>query len=293
MTNNISTTVLAAIIITIVIGVITINKTTNPSKTHRTVLIKDEFQEFPLISKTVLSHNTAIYRFKLPNETDRLGLPIGQHISISGVDYTTGKSIMRSYTPTSLDSESSGFFELLIKAYENGNISKMFANLSIGDKIKARGPKGFYTYKPNMRKHLAMVCGGTGITPMYQILKSISHNSRDNTKVTLIYGNVSESDILLKNEIDEIINSGKNGQFKVYYMLDKAPEKNPESWEGGIGYITKEIMEEHLPKATDDGVQLLVCGPPGLVSSVKRNSLALGFEKAKALSKGDDQVFVF
>lgn len=52
------------------------------------------------------------YRFALPHPTDILGLPIGQHISISAE--INGKEIMRSYTPTSSDDDQ-GHFDLLIK----------------------------------------------------------------------------------------------------------------------------------------------------------------------------------
>ena len=52
------------------------------------------------------------YRFALPHPSDVLGLPIGQHISISAE--INGKDIMRSYTPTSSDDDL-GHFDLLIK----------------------------------------------------------------------------------------------------------------------------------------------------------------------------------
>lgn len=52
------------------------------------------------------------YRFGLPHPEDVLGLPIGQHISVSAE--INGKDIMRSYTPTSSDDDL-GHFDLLIK----------------------------------------------------------------------------------------------------------------------------------------------------------------------------------
>lgn len=251
------------------------------------VLKKDEFQEFPLILKTALTHNTAVYRFGLPGARDVLGLPIGQHISVRGV--INGKEIVRSYTPTSLDTDAEGYFELLIKSYPQGNISKMFGELKIGDSIQVRGPKGFYEYLPDVFTHIGMIAGGTGISPMYQIVKAIAADPTDRTKVTLIYGNQTEEDMLLKAELDRIVAS-RPEQFKVHYMLDRPPTTG---WTGGIGYVTQEVMEQYLPKATEDGIQLLVCGPPGMVSSVKKASVALGYEKAKPISKMGDQVFVF
>lgn len=103
----------------------------HPSRSERVpVLNPKEFQQFALKEKIVVSPNTAMsvssssrpslscspssssYRFALPRPGDVLGLPIGQHISISaGIN---GKEITRSYTPTSSDDDL-GYFDLLIK----------------------------------------------------------------------------------------------------------------------------------------------------------------------------------
>lgn len=254
------------------------------SNSERAVLKKDDFQEFPLIQKIVLSHDSAIFRFGLPNPTDVLGLPIGQHIQIAAE--IEGKNVMHSYTPTSLDQDSKGYFDLLIKVYPNGKLSTYIDNLKLGETIRVKGPKGFYNYQPNMLKHICMVCGGTGITPMYQIIKAILSNPEDNTQITLLYGSQSEADILLRAELDEF--AAKHDNFKLVHFLDRAPE----NWEGRTGYINKEAMEELFSKPSDD-VQLLLCGPPGLVSSIKRASVELGFQKAKPVSKHGDQVFLF
>jgi len=52
------------------------------------------------------------YRFKLPHRDDVLGLPIGQHISVSAE--INGKNIIRNYTPISLEDDR-GYFEVIIK----------------------------------------------------------------------------------------------------------------------------------------------------------------------------------
>ena len=61
------------------------------------------------------------YRFSLYSPTAVLGLPIGQHIQIQA---TIGEKVVtRSYTPTSGDDDK-GHFDLVVKTYEKGNISK-------------------------------------------------------------------------------------------------------------------------------------------------------------------------
>ncbi|KAA8897798.1 hypothetical protein FN846DRAFT_963029 [Sphaerosporella brunnea] len=247
------------------------------------VLKPDEFQEFELADKTVISHNVAIYKFALPRPNDILGLPIGQHVSIAAnID---GKEIVRSYTPTSSDKDF-GHFNLLIKSYPTGNISKYVANLKIGQTIRVRGPKGQFVYTPNMVRAFAMIAGGTGITPMLQIVRAITDDPEDKTQVDLIFANVNQEDILLKEDLDEL--AEKHPKFRVHYVLNNPPE----GWKGGVGFVTAEMIKEWCPAPAKD-VKVLICGPPPMVSAMKKATTALGFEPAKPVSKLDHQVFCF
>ncbi|ANB15518.1 Cbr1p [Sugiyamaella lignohabitans] len=253
------------------------------SSADKPALDKNVFREFPLIQKTVLTHNSAVYRFGLARPTDNLGLPIGQHISVAA--YINDKEIVRSYTPTSSDDDK-GYFDLLIKSYPNGNVSKYVSELKLGDLVKVRGPKGQFNYTNGLVREFGMVAGGTGITPMYQIMKAIAKDPNDKTKVSLIYANVSVDDILLKKEIDELV--AENDNINVHYVLDRPPE----GWTGSTGFVTADILKAHAPAPAAD-VKLLLCGPPPMVSAVKKAAVTLGYEKGKPVSKLEDQVFAF
>ncbi|KAK6067306.1 NADH-cytochrome b5 reductase 1-like protein 1 [Seiridium cupressi] len=250
----------------------------------------DTFQDLELKEKTILSHNTAIYRFNLPTPTSILGLPIGQHISIGAAcpqpDGST-KEVVRSYTPISGDHQP-GYIDLLIKSYPTGNISKHMASLNVGQTIKVKGPKGAFVYTPNMVRHFGMVAGGTGITPMLQIVRAVIRGrpTGDKTQIDLIFANVSPQDILLKEDLDAL--AKEDSGFRVHYVLDKPPE----GWTGGVGYVTADMITKWLPKAAED-VKILVCGPPPMVSGLKKATESLGFKKARPVSKLEDQVFAF
>jgi len=254
------------------------------------VLKPDVFQDFVLKEKTVISHNVAIYRFNLPKENAILGLPIGQHISIGATlpqpDGTT-KEIVRSYTPISGDHQP-GYFDLLIKSYPQGNISRHMASLAVGQTIKVKGPKGAFVYTPNMVRHFGMIAGGTGITPMLQVVRAIIRGRKagDKTEVDLIFANVTEQDILLREDLDALAAEDKG--FRVHYVLDKPPA----GWTGGVGYVTADMITKWLPKPADD-VKLLLCGPPPMVSGLKKTAESLGFKKARPVSKLEDQIFAF
>jgi cytochrome-b5 reductase len=256
----------------------------------QSVLKPAVFQNFELKEKTIISHNVAIYRFKLPSQSSILGLPIGQHISIAATlpqPDGTSKEIVRSYTPISGDHQP-GYFDLLIKSYPTGNISKYMASLIVGQTIKVRGPKGAMVYTPNMVRAFGMIAGGTGITPMLQIIRAVIRGrpTGGKTEIDLIFANVNKEDILLKEDLDTLAKEDKG--FRIHYVLNNPPEK----WDGGVGFVTPEMITNWLPKPADD-IKLLLCGPPPMISAMKKASEGLGFKKAKPVSKLEDQVFAF
>ena len=105
-----------------------------------------------------------------------------------------------------------------------------------------RGPKGAMVYTPNMSRHIGMIAGGTGITPMLQIIKAIIRNrprngGNDTTKVDLIFANVNPEDILLKEQLDEL--EKQDDGFRVYYVLNNPPA----GWAGGVGFVTPDMIK--------------------------------------------------
>ncbi|THH06372.1 hypothetical protein EW145_g4134 [Phellinidium pouzarii] len=227
---------------------------------------------------------STLYRFGLPTPDAILGLPIGQHISVQAE--INGKNIMRSYTPTSSDDDL-GHFDLLVKSYEKGNISRYLSLLKIGDTVRIRGPKGQFKYHSSLTREIGMIAGGTGITPMLQIIRAALKNPLDRTKLSLIYANVNVEDILLRTELDEFADRHKD-RFNVFYVLNNPPP----NWKGGVGFVTKDQIERHLP-ATDHNIKVLMCGPPPMITAMKKHLQELNYPAPKTVSKLEDQVFLF
>ena len=99
-----------------------------------------------------------------------------------------------------------------------------------------------------------MIAGGTGITPMLQIIRAALKNPQDPTRLSLIYANVNYEDILLKKELDELANKYPS-RFRVFYVLNNPPT----GWTGGVGFVSKEQIATHLP-ASHDNIKILLCG---------------------------------
>ncbi|KAG7663902.1 MCR1 [[Candida] subhashii] len=222
----------------------------------------NEWVDLKLIKAIPLTHNTKHLIFKLKSEDDISGLVTASCLLTKFVT-AKGNNVIRPYTPVS-DPEQKGTIEFVIKKYEGGKMSSHIFDLKENETLSFKGPVVKWKYEPNQFKSVALIAGGTGITPIYQLLHEITKNPADKTKVSLIFGNVSTDDVLIKQEIDEIANKHKD-QVKVTYFVDK--KKDDEQWEGEVGYITKQFLEKELDKPSNE-VKIFVCGPPGLYQAI-------------------------
>ncbi|KAG6596195.1 NADH--cytochrome b5 reductase 1, partial [Cucurbita argyrosperma subsp. sororia] len=258
---------LAAALVAIVAGAFFLVSSRKPASTA--CLDPENFKEFKLVKRTKLSHNVAKFTFILPKTDSILGLPIGQHLSCRGKD-SQGEEVIKSYTPVTLDSDV-GYFELVIKMYPQGRMSHHFREMRMGDFLAVKGPKGSFKYQPGKVRAFGMLAGGSGITPMYQVARSILENLNDKTQIHLIYANVTLEDILLKEELD-LLAKRYPDRFQIYYVLNQPPKV----WDGGVGFVSKEMIRAHCPAPASD-IQILRCGPPPMNKAMAAHLDALGY----------------
>lgn len=219
-----------------------------------------------------MTHNTKRFVFRLPDARMRLGLPTGQHITFLAKD-ADGKDVYRPYTPTT-DDDTPGSVEFVIKLYPQGKMSQALSKLRVGDAMLMKGPRGRFAYARNMKRAIGMVAGGTGVTPMFQVAAAILKDPRDTTRLSLVFGNVSEDDILLRRELEDLA-AAHPGRLSVYHVLNSAPK----GWDGGVGFVTKDILRARLPPPADD-VLVLRCGPKPMNDAVKAALDELGYGEA-------------
>ncbi|XP_055138539.1 NADH-cytochrome b5 reductase 2 isoform X2 [Symphalangus syndactylus] len=183
------------------------------SRRRKPITLQDPEAKYPLplIEKEKISHNTRRFRFGLPSPDHVLGLPVGNYVQLlAKID---NELVVRAYTPVSSDDDR-GFVDLIIKIYfknvhpqypEGGKMTQYLENMKIGDTIFFRGPKGRLFYhgpgnlgirpdqtsepKNKLADHLGMIAGGTGITPMLQLIRHITKHPSDRTRMSLIFAN--------------------------------------------------------------------------------------------------------
>mmetsp|Transcript_11788 Transcript_11788/g.13582 ORF Transcript_11788/g.13582 Transcript_11788/m.13582 type:complete len:320 (+) Transcript_11788:126-1085(+) len=272
------------------------------------VFLNRKRQTVSLKRRVELSHDVHLLRFALPSENLTLGLPVGKHFKLfapnrDGVvqgewngraDSDKGEVIERKYTPTTSNDEK-GYFDLVVKIYkggvverfpDGGKMSQYLGSLKVGEQISISGPWGINEYigngefafmkKKTKFKHIGMIAGGTGITPMLQIIDAVLKNKSDATTLSLIFANKTVEDILLKDKLD-MLSQQYPKRFRVHYTLDSPPA----DWKYSTGFVNADMIKENLPSASENSVVLL-CGPPPMIKfACKPNLEKLGFEKSQ------------
>jgi ferredoxin-NADP reductase len=148
-----------------------------------------------------------------------LGLNIGGNHLYFHVE-VDGEEVMRKYTPIS-EVRNPGFADFLIKIYrpgeseefpKGGKVTPLLEAMQPGSTIWASGPIEKFSYfgygqcmrpkddVPIIRKKIGGIAGGSGISPIYPVLM---HGLRyeDGVEFSLIFGNKTVKDVLLKDEL--------------------------------------------------------------------------------------------
>ena len=120
-------------------------------------------------------------------------------------------------------------------------------------------------------KHILMIAGGTGITPMIQAIHAIlgeDASSRSTEKVTLLYGSQNSDDILGETMLSHWSSQYKS-IFDVTHVLSNEKEDSAATKREDVklGFINREIISESFPGPEED-VMIFVCGPPPMYNAL-------------------------
>ncbi|XP_076048709.1 NADH-cytochrome b5 reductase-like [Oratosquilla oratoria] len=214
-----------------------------------------QFIEFKITNINKVSPNSFIYTFHIP-ENKCLGLKVGQHAVVK--QHLNGKVITRQYTPIS-DIRERGFFDVLVKIYSVGRMTSVIKEWKEGDLIPWRGPFGRFEYKVGMHQKLLLLAAGTGIAPMYQIIKAVVENADDETIIYLVYASKSFEDILLR---DELLKLTDFWNFTMCHFLSQENAKTGKRYREEVEFrkITKDDILKEISKVSHEKTHVLICG---------------------------------
>jgi ring-1,2-phenylacetyl-CoA epoxidase subunit PaaE len=178
-----------------------------------------------------------------------------------------GKDVRRAYSLCT-----SPFVEddlaVIVKRVENGLMSNWLPdNLHVGDQIKVMEAMGQFTteYDASNKRHVVMFAGGSGITPMLSLIKSLLSQEPESI-VSLIYCNRDIDSIIFRDELNRW-ETKYEGRLHVIHILDNAPM----NWQGYSGLLNPDMLKKLFERIPDWGIRntsFLMCGPEGMMKNV-------------------------
>lgn len=177
-----------------------------------------------------------------------------------------GEELRRSYSICS--SPLDGEWQVAIKKVPEGRFSSLAVEtLRVGEELDVMPPAGrFYTeLHPDNAKHYVAFAAGSGITPVFSIVKTILL-TEPNSQVTLIYGNRGRNSIIFKEAIEALKNKFLR-RLSVYHILSRE-QGDTDLLFGRIDEVkTKQFLDKILPPTQID--ECFICGPEEMIHGVR------------------------
>jgi predicted ferric reductase len=151
---------------------------------------------------------------------------------------------------------------LRITVKDLGDHSRSVAYLKKGTRVFVEGPYGAFTAGRAATKHIVLVGGGVGITPVRALLDEF----KNGVEIDLLYRASREEDLVLRDELDYLA-AHSGGTIRVHYLVGSRREFPMDA----------KSLKKLVPRISDSDIY--ICGPGPLVETVKEAAEDLGVPK--------------
>lgn len=166
-------------------------------------------------------------------------MPVANHIKFFSKPAEEGEAVIcRPYSPiTPINTK--GYIDFVIKCYPRteefpagGKMGHYLRTLNVGDTMTCEGPIGMCQYKGdgvfNHKRRgdkratkIGLIAGGSGITPVFNILDAIYRAKETHIDVKMLYTNKTRDDILIKDKLDAIANDETCTNIQISHTITR------------------------------------------------------------------------
>ena len=159
---------------------------------------------------------------------------------------------------------------LRVTIKELGDHSSLVKNLKPGTRVVFEGPYGTFVAAKSKSKHIVLIGGGVGITPLRALMEEVD----DSQQIDVLFRASRDEDLVLRHELDELADIRG---ARVHYLV------GPRT----VHPMTADYISKFVPAFADSDVY--VCGPTPLVDAVRQAAKDAGIPK----NKFHDEAFEF
>ena len=201
------------------------------------------------------------------NNLDKLGAQGGQFF---GWRFMSKGHALVSH-PYSLSAAPTAHY-LRITVKDLGDHSRSLADLKKGTRVFMEGPYGAFTAGRASRKHVVLIGGGVGITP----IRALMEEFREGVQLDVIFRASRSEDLVLREEMDYLA-AQSEGSIRVHYLVGSRK----------IHPMDARSLKSLVPRFADSDIY--ICGPGPLVETVREAAKDLGVPK----NRFHDEAFAF
>jgi len=213
-----------------------------------------------------------IVSFDVPPELrDTFGFTQGQYLTLRKT--IDGQDLRRSYSICA--GVDDGELRVGVRKVKGGVFSNWInAQLQPGDTLSVMAPQGrfFVPLDPSARRHHVGIAGGSGITPILSIMKTVLARE-PGSSFTLVYGNRSLQSTMFKEELEDLKNKYLS-RLVLHHVFSDEPTDSPLN----MGLMNRDKLGEFLrsvvPAATI--AHAYICGPFQMNDEAEAALLAAG-----------------
>ncbi|RKP05639.1 hypothetical protein THASP1DRAFT_19553 [Thamnocephalis sphaerospora] len=232
----------------------------------------EQFCSLPLTDVAQLTDDTYLYTFALAR-------PIAQPDSAVWSVWVKDDTLQaaRRYTPVNVPDTADApisHLQLAVRVYPDGQVSRFLWRKRIGDHVELCGPKLTWKYQAQKHRHVLLLAGGTGVTPMLQLLHYALRDPSDSTRFTLVYAARSDQDHMLSADLDRLQQQHPE-RLRLRYLAERVTQsgsnkKDGRGWQGGTGRITQDEVEHAAtwPEEQQRASLVVLCGPDGMMHAL-------------------------
>ncbi|WP_396912307.1 2Fe-2S iron-sulfur cluster-binding protein [Mycolicibacterium sp.] len=150
--------------------------------------------------------------------------------------------------------------QITVKRDRDGVVSNWLnTSVSVGDELHAAPPQGRFVMSSHARELVAFA-GGSGITPVYSLVRSALETTDRNAR--LLYANRNRDSVIFAQNLTEL-QERHAGRFAVHHHIDDQD-----------GILTTAQVESFAPVSSD--AEFYICGPGPFMDTVEKALLSAG-----------------
>jgi len=205
-------------------------------------------------------------RFHIPPELrEAFAFKAGQHLTLRAT--INGEEVRRNYSLCTAPAECD--WMVTVKRIGGGLFSNWVGDsLEPGDTVDVMVPHGSFTtdFDPARSRHLVGIAGGSGITPVMSLIKTLLREEPE-SRFTLLYGNRDSSSVIFLETLAGLKDKHL-GRFEIYHFLDQE-EQDIELFNG---MLNRERLDEAIGALVPDRAEVdgwFICGPGPMMDAAE------------------------